>query len=71
LFIRPARDIFDSAAIFTRQAFEGSVALKIKQHRFRDKLALLQKEKPLSEPVQAVVQRLLDEVLGEAGHTEG
>jgi tetratricopeptide (TPR) repeat protein len=36
---------------------------------FRDKLALLQKEKPLSEPAQAVVQRLLDEVLGEAGNS--
>jgi hypothetical protein len=35
---------------------------------FRDKLALLQKEKPLSEPAQAVVQRLLNEVLGDAGN---
>jgi tetratricopeptide (TPR) repeat protein len=30
---------------------------------FQDKLALLQKEKPLSEPAQSVVQRLLNEVL--------
>lgn len=37
---------------------------------FREKLVLLQKEKPLSEPAQAVVQRLLDEVLGEARHTD-
>lgn len=29
---------------------------------FRDKIALLQKEKPLSQPARAVVQRMLDEV---------
>jgi tetratricopeptide (TPR) repeat protein len=32
---------------------------------FREKLMLLQKEKPLAEPGQAVAQRLLDEVLGQ------
>jgi hypothetical protein len=30
---------------------------------FKDKLALLQKEKPLSEPAHGVVQRILNEVL--------
>jgi hypothetical protein len=30
---------------------------------FQDKLALLQKEKPLSEPAQSVVRRMLNEVL--------
>lgn len=29
---------------------------------FKDKIALLQKEKPLSEPAQAVVQRIINEV---------
>ena len=29
---------------------------------FKDKLALLQKEKPLSEPAHGVVQRIINEV---------
>jgi hypothetical protein len=31
---------------------------------FRDKIALLQKEKPLAEPVHALVQSNLDKVFG-------
>jgi len=30
---------------------------------FKDKLALLQKEKPLAEPANSVVQRMLNEVI--------
>ena len=31
---------------------------------FREKLAMLQKEKPLPEPAHSVVQRIIDEAVG-------
>jgi hypothetical protein len=32
---------------------------------FRDKLALLQKEKPLQEPAHTIIQRIIDQALAD------